>query len=66
MAQVVLDELERDARIQEVRGDRVPQAVARVTAVESGAVAVEGEQRLDLALLKRAAATGEERQARRV
>lgn len=64
MAQVVLDELERYAGVQEVRGDRVPEAVAGVAAIEPRTVAVTREERLDLALAKWAAATGKERQTR--
>ena len=54
MSQVVLDELEGDAGIEQVRGDRVAEPVAGVAAIEAGQVAVADEQRLDLALPERA------------
>jgi len=59
--EVVLDELERHARVQEVRGDRVPEAVAGVAGREPRPLAVAGEEGLDLALAQRPPAAGKER-----
>lgn len=58
---MVLDELERDAGVQEMGGDRMSQAVTGVAAIEPGHVSVMNEQRLNLALPKRATPTREER-----
>ena len=61
VAQVVLDELERDAGVQEMRGDRVAQPVAGVAGGEVCGVSVANEQGLDLTLPEGPLAPGEER-----
>jgi hypothetical protein len=60
VTQVVLDELEGHAGVQEVGGDRVPKPMAGVAAIEAGQIAVAGEQRLDLALAERSRAAPED------
>ena len=61
MAEVVLDELEGHAGIEEVRGDRVPQRVAGEVPRQPGIPAVVNEPGLDLALLERPFCPGKER-----
>lgn len=51
--EMVLNELERHAGVQEVRRDGVPQRVAGQTAGDARGIPVPGEESLDLALLKR-------------
>lgn len=59
--EMVLDELERAPRVEQVGRDRMPETVAGVVGREAGTVSVVDEERLDLPLAKRAAPTGEER-----
>lgn len=61
VAEVVLDHLEAYAGIEHVRRDRVAEAMAGQVAAQACKVAVASEQRLDLALPKRARATAEQR-----
>ena len=65
MAQVVLHELERDAGVEQVRRNRMPQAVTGVPAIEPTAIAVACEQGLDLPLLQGTVLPGEQRHLRR-
>lgn len=58
---MILDELEGDAGVEEVRRNRMAQAVRGVVGVELGTGPVPAEEILDLALPERAGATGEER-----
>jgi hypothetical protein len=60
VSEVVLYELERDAGVQEMRSDRVPQSVARVAGRKVRGVAVADEQRLNLALPQGPGAAAEE------
>ncbi len=57
---MVLDELERDAGVEQMGGDGVPEAMTGVPAIKASAVAVAGEQRLDLALPERTVSAGEQ------
>jgi len=59
VAEVVLDELEVDAGIEQVSGNRMPQAVASQVGRESCAIAIADEPRLDLALSERSASPRE-------
>jgi hypothetical protein len=61
MAEVVLDELKRHPRIEEMGGNRVPKAVAGVVLRQPSLIAVPDEEGLDLALLKGSAPPDEER-----
>ncbi len=61
MPEVVLDELERAPRVQEVRRDRVAQPVTGEGSPEIRPVPVLGEERLDLAFAEGSRPTGEER-----
>lgn len=63
VAKVVLDELERGAGIEQVRGDRVPKRMRRQARGESGRVAVADEARLDLPALEWAVTARKERVA---
>jgi len=49
---MVLDELQGHAGIEQVRGDRVPESMEGVAAVETGQVTIPREERLDLTLAK--------------
>lgn len=61
VAEMVLDELEGNAGIEQVRRDRMAQAMAGVAAVEAGAIAVATEKGLDLALLEWSVSTDKQR-----
>jgi hypothetical protein len=54
---MVLHELERHAGVEQMRSDRVPQAMAGVARVEACAIAVANETRLNLSFSERPAAT---------
>ena len=64
MAEVILDEFQRDAGLEQVRGNRMTQAVGGVPAIEAGAIAISREQRLDLTLAEWTGASREERRGR--
>jgi hypothetical protein len=59
--QVILDEFERAAGVEEVGRDRMAKAVGREPREEPGAIAVFREQRLDLPLAEWAVSSREER-----
>lgn len=63
VAEMVLNELERGAGIEQVRGDRMPERVRRQARGEPGRIAVADEARLNLPTLERAVAAREERVA---
>ena len=63
MPEMVLDKFQGHAVIEQVRGDGMPKAVAGKRGRQAGKVAVVFEARLDLALLERPGAPGEEREA---
>ena len=61
MAQVVLNELQGYADIEQMGGDGMPEAVAGVAPIETCAIAILGEQRLNLTLLERPSSATKER-----
>src|SRR5438128_11398059 len=60
VAEVILDELQTHPRIEQMSGDRMPERVAGEVPRQTGPVAVPREARLDLPLLERSRAAGEE------
>jgi len=60
MPEVILDEFQRAAGIEEMGCDSVPQGMAGVPIGQTSRVPIAGEERLDLALPKRATAPWEE------
>lgn len=61
VSEMVLDELERSAGVEQMGGDRVAQRVGRQVSRESGAIAVANETQLDLPPAQWPVPTGEER-----
>jgi hypothetical protein len=64
VAEVILDELKRDAGVEQMRRDRVPERMSGVVGFEPCTGAVPAEEVLDLALLERADPACEERLSR--
>jgi len=61
VSEAILHKFELAAGVEQMGGNRMPEAVAGVPAIKTGAVAVAREERLDLALPQRSMLPRKER-----